>query len=42
VVEDNFIRMTGVERVMPVSRPFKLASRDFHPKNTIVNVKGVE
>ncbi len=42
VVEDNFIRLPGVERVMPVSRPFKLASRDFHPENTIVNVKGVE
>jgi len=42
VVEDNFIRLPGVERVMPVSRPFKLASRDFHPEDTIVNVKGVE
>lgn len=33
---DNFQLMEGVERVMRVLRPFKLASRDFHPENTVV------
>ena len=34
-------RMDGVERTVPVLRPFKLASRDFHPLDTIVPVNGV-
>lgn len=34
-------RMAGVERTMPVSRPFKLASRDFHPKDTVIDLNGV-
>jgi 3-deoxy-7-phosphoheptulonate synthase len=33
--------MEGVERVMPVLQPFKLASRDFHPQDTVVPVNGV-
>ena len=34
-------RMDGVERTMPVLRPFKLASREFHPQDTIVPINGV-
>jgi 3-deoxy-7-phosphoheptulonate synthase len=34
-------RMDGVERTVPVLQPFKLASRDFHPQNTVVPVNGV-
>jgi 3-deoxy-7-phosphoheptulonate synthase len=34
-------RMSGVERTVPILRPFKLASRDFHPKDTVVNLNGV-
>ncbi|HLG51452.1 MAG TPA: 3-deoxy-7-phosphoheptulonate synthase [Chloroflexota bacterium] len=33
--------LDGVERVVPVLHPFKLASRDFKPENTIVTVDGV-
>ena len=40
IAEDNLMRMPGVERVMPVSRPFKLASRDFHPQDTIIKING--
>jgi 3-deoxy-7-phosphoheptulonate synthase len=40
IVEDNLMRLPGVERVMPVSRPFKLASRDFHPDNTVIDING--
>jgi 3-deoxy-7-phosphoheptulonate synthase len=31
----------GVERVVPVLQPFKLASRDFKPDNSIVKINGV-
>jgi len=34
-------RMSGVERTVPILRPFKLASRDFHPKNTVFQLNGV-
>lgn len=35
-------RMPGVERVMAVLRPYKLASLEFHPEPTVVNVGGVK
>jgi 3-deoxy-7-phosphoheptulonate synthase len=35
-----FDLMEGVERVVRVLKPFKLASRDFHPDNTVVTVNG--
>ena len=34
-------RMDGVERTAPILRPFKLASRDFHPQDTLVQVNGL-
>jgi 3-deoxy-7-phosphoheptulonate synthase len=33
--------MEGVERTVPIMRPFKRASRDFHPQDTIVKLNGV-
>jgi 3-deoxy-7-phosphoheptulonate synthase len=33
-------RMDGVDRVVPVLRPFKLASRDFKPEATKVSING--
>jgi 3-deoxy-7-phosphoheptulonate synthase len=34
-------RMDGVERTVPVLLPFKLASRDFHPQDTVVPINGI-
>ncbi len=34
-------RMEGVERTVPILRPFKLASREFHPEDTVVPVNGI-
>jgi 3-deoxy-7-phosphoheptulonate synthase len=39
---DVFAVLPGVESVSRVMKPYKLASREFHPQNTIVNVNGVE
>ncbi len=33
-------RMKGVDRVVPVLRPFKLASRDFHPEDSVITING--
>ncbi len=38
---EMFERMAGVEKTVPILRPFKLASRDFHPTNTVVDVGGI-
>jgi 3-deoxy-7-phosphoheptulonate synthase len=32
--------MPGVESVTPISRPFKLTSREFHPEDTVVELHG--
>ena len=38
---ENFEMFDGVERVVRILHPFKLASRDFHPENSIVKINGV-
>jgi len=30
--------LAGVDRVTPISRPFKLTSREFHPEDTVIRV----
>jgi len=34
-------RLAGVERTVPILRPFKLASRDFHPLDTVIDLNGI-
>ena len=34
--------LPGVDHVVQISRPYKLASREFHGVDTIINIKGVE
>lgn len=35
-------QMSGIENVIKISKSYKLASRDFHPDNTVIRIKGVE
>lgn len=35
-------QISGVEEVIKVSKSYKLASRDFHPDDTVIRMKGVE
>jgi 3-deoxy-7-phosphoheptulonate synthase len=37
---EPFLAIPGVEQVLPILKPFKLASREFHPGDTVVEVKG--
>jgi 3-deoxy-7-phosphoheptulonate synthase len=39
---DVFAVLPGVESVSRVMKPYKLASREFHPEGSIVNVNGIE
>jgi 3-deoxy-7-phosphoheptulonate synthase len=40
-LKDDLEVLPGVDQVLVVSRPFKLASREFHPDDTIVRVGNV-
>jgi 3-deoxy-7-phosphoheptulonate synthase len=38
--EDNYSSMAGVENAVRVSVPYKLTSREYHPKDTLVALNG--
>jgi 3-deoxy-7-phosphoheptulonate synthase len=38
ILLDRFAALPGVETVTPISRPFKLTSREFHPEDTVIRV----
>jgi 3-deoxy-7-phosphoheptulonate synthase len=40
VDREQIERMSGVETTVPILRPFKLASRDFRPQDTLVRLNG--
>lgn len=42
VPESQIRAMDGVEKIMPILAQYKLASRSFHPDNTVVQVDGVK
>lgn len=42
IPRDEFLQMPSVDRIIPISRPFKLASREFHPWNSEVPLNGVK
>jgi 3-deoxy-7-phosphoheptulonate synthase len=39
---DQFMYLPGVDRVLPITRPYKLASREFRPENSIFPIDGVK
>ncbi len=42
-VDDSTIRtLAGVRETIHVSKPYKMASRDFHPEPSVVDVAGVK
>ncbi len=40
-LRDALESLPGVDQVIPVVRPYQLASREFHPEDTIIDVGGV-
>ena len=36
-LRDSIVNMPGVVDAVPVSKPFKLVGREFHPDNTVVD-----
>ena len=41
IQQELFLHLPGVDRVLPISRPYKLTSREFKPANTIIPVNGI-
>lgn len=42
VLREQFLRMPGVDRVMPISRPYKITSREVISENTTFSLNGTE
>lgn len=42
VIQDQFHRMKGVSDVIPITKPYKLASREFHPEDSHFPIDGVQ
>jgi 3-deoxy-7-phosphoheptulonate synthase len=42
VREEQFLYLPGVERVMRISRPYKIASREFIPHNSVFPINGFQ
>ena len=42
VHQDHFMVLPGVDRVMPISPPYKLASREFHPRDSSFPLNGIQ
>jgi 3-deoxy-7-phosphoheptulonate synthase len=40
--QDQFMFLSGVERIVPILRPYKLASREFQSENSVFPLNGVE
>ena len=41
VIKEQFVHLPGVDRVIPISRPYKIASREFIPENSFFPLDGV-
>ncbi len=41
IFKDQFLHLPGVDRVIPITRPYKLASREFIPENSLFPLNGV-
>jgi len=42
VIREQFVYMPGIERIVPISRPYKIASREFIPQNTVFPLDGIQ
>jgi 3-deoxy-7-phosphoheptulonate synthase len=39
---EQYVFLPGVDRVLPISRPYKVASREFKPTNSVFPIDGVQ
>jgi 3-deoxy-7-phosphoheptulonate synthase len=41
-IKDSLVYMAGVAQIIPITKPFKLSGREWHPQDSIYKVAGVE
>jgi 3-deoxy-7-phosphoheptulonate synthase len=42
IEQDHFLQLDGVDRILRISRPYKLASREFIPDNSQIPLDGIQ
>jgi 3-deoxy-7-phosphoheptulonate synthase len=42
IYADQFLHLPGVDRVIPISRPYKIASREFIPRDSVFPLDGLK
>jgi len=42
IQQEHFLYLPGVDRAVPISRPYKISSREFIPENTVFSIDGVD
>lgn len=42
VRQEQFLLLPGVDRIVPISRPYKISSREFIPQNSVFPLDGVQ
>src|SRR5437764_13970541 len=40
--QNHLASLDGVEKVVPIMKPYKLASREFHEEDSVVDIGGVK
>ena len=40
-LQETLERLEGVEEIIPISKPYKLSSREFQPRDTVIQVGGI-
>ena len=41
-IKDSLVHMDGVQQIIPITKPYKLSGREWHPQDSIYKVGGVQ
>ncbi|GAC1330316.1 MAG: 3-deoxy-7-phosphoheptulonate synthase [Candidatus Dormibacteria bacterium] len=41
-IKDSLVHMDGVQQIIPITKPYKLSGREWHPQDSIYKVAGVQ
>ena len=41
-IKDNLVHLAGVAQIIPITKPFKLSGREWHPDDSVYKVGGVQ
>src|SRR4030081_1646699 len=41
-IKDSLVHLEGVAQIIPITKPFKLSGREWHPDDSVYKIGGVE